>query len=62
MKALRYGAASLSLVILLCASFTGGARYGAVVFDWLNLSWIAPAPVLPGSTEPPEVAQQFSLF
>ncbi|HEX6511231.1 MAG TPA: S41 family peptidase [Chloroflexota bacterium] len=62
MKALRYGVASVTLGVLLAASFAGGARYGAAVFEWLGVSWLAPVPLATTSTEPAEVAPTFSLF
>jgi carboxyl-terminal processing protease len=62
MKALRYGLASATLVILLSASFVGGARYGPLVFEWLNLPWLAQSQLPTSSTEPAEVAPTFSLF
>ena len=62
MKALRYGLAALTSVILLAASFTGGARYGAEVFEWLHVPWVAQNAIAPSSTEPADVAPTFSLF
>src|SRR5579862_872129 len=62
MKALRYGLASATLVILLCASFVGGARYGVSVFQWLHLPQVAQDQVLSTSTEPADVESTFSLF
>jgi len=62
MKALRYGLASLTFVILLSASFVGGARYGTLAFEWLHLPWVAENQLLATSTEPAEVAPAFSLF
>jgi carboxyl-terminal processing protease len=62
MKALRYGLASTTLVILLCASFVGGARYGTEVLEWMHVPWMAQHQLLSTSTEPPEVAPTFSLF
>jgi len=61
MKALRWGAASFTFVILLSASFTGGARYGAEVFQWLHVPWIVESHVIT-STEPSDVAPTFSVF
>lgn len=61
MKPLRYGLASFTFVVLLSASFTGGARYGAQVFDWMHVPWLAPAHFIT-STEPEDVAPTFSLF
>jgi carboxyl-terminal processing protease len=62
MKATRYGLASATLVILLCASFAGGARFGPAVFEWLNLPWLVQNQLPAGSTEPADVAPTFSLF
>jgi carboxyl-terminal processing protease len=61
MKALRYGLASFTLVILLTASFAGGARYGATVFEWVHLPQVVQAR-LTTTTEPADVTQTFSLF
>jgi carboxyl-terminal processing protease len=62
MKALRYGLASVTFVILLSVSFVGGARYGTVVFEWLHVPWVAQDALLASSTEPAGVAPAFSLF
>src|SRR5579883_3117658 len=62
MKLARWCLVPLGSIILLCASFTGGARYGALVFDWLGLGWVAPAPIVTSSTEPANVEPTFSLF
>jgi carboxyl-terminal processing protease len=62
MKALRYGLASCTFVILLGASFVGGARYGTVVFDRLHVPWVAEHALLASSTEPADVAPAFGLF
>lgn len=62
MKALRYGLASLTLTILLGASFVGGARYGTAVFDRLGVPWAAQNVIIPNSTEPEDVAPTFGLF
>jgi carboxyl-terminal processing protease len=62
MKALRYSLASTTLVVLLCASFVGGARYGTIVFEWLHVPWTIERQIVSGSNEPPEVAQTFTLF
>jgi carboxyl-terminal processing protease len=61
-KVLRVGLASGALVILMCASFVGGARYGAEVFEWLHVPWVAESQLLATSTEPADVAPTFSLF
>jgi len=61
-KALRFGLASATCVILLSASFVGGARYGPAVFESLHVPWVAQNELLATSTEPPEVAPTFSLF
>src|SRR5579884_3349703 len=62
MKLARWCLVPLLSVILLCGSFTGGARYGPAVFDWLGLGWLAPAPLPTSSTEPADVAPTFRLF
>ncbi len=60
-KALRYGLASFTFVILMSASFVGGARYGATVVTWLRLPWLVQSQLVT-STEPADVAPTFSLF
>ncbi|HEU0166819.1 MAG TPA: S41 family peptidase [Chloroflexota bacterium] len=62
MRVARWCLVPVLSVILLCGSFVGGARYGAAAFDWLGLSWIAPAPVVTSSTEPADVEPTFQLF
>ncbi|MBV8087936.1 MAG: S41 family peptidase [Chloroflexi bacterium] len=62
MRVVRWFVLPFVSVILLCGSFVGGARYGAAVFDWLGVSWIAPAPVATSSTEPADVEPTFQLF
>jgi len=62
MRALRYGLASGTFVILMCASFVGGARYGATVFEWLHVPGSIERQLSSSSTEPADVAPTFSLF
>jgi len=62
MRALRYGLASGTFVILMCASFVGGARYGATVFEWLHVPGSIERQLSSSSTEPADIAPTFSLF
>jgi carboxyl-terminal processing protease len=62
MKVLRFGLAACTSVILLGASFAGGARYGTTVFEWLHVPWPAESRLLSTSTEPADVAPAFSVF
>jgi carboxyl-terminal processing protease len=62
MKLARWFLIPVASILLLGASFTGGARYGGLVFDSLGLGWLAPAPIATSSTEPPDVEPTFSLF
>ncbi|MDE3078091.1 MAG: S41 family peptidase, partial [Chloroflexota bacterium] len=62
MKALRYALLSVTLAVLVAVSFAAGARYGTVVFTWLNLQALQPVPLIETSSEPAAVAPTFSVF
>ncbi|MHB8618912.1 MAG: S41 family peptidase, partial [Chloroflexota bacterium] len=63
MKAARYLLLSLTLIVLLGASFVAGSQYGAAVIGRLDLPGAGGVPgLLHTSTEPRSVAPTFSLF
>lgn len=51
-----------ALVILLCASFLGGARYGRSALDGLHVPWLVERQLIDSTAEPPAAAATTGLL